>query len=136
VARLEGDDGKPSAFAGRRFIVVLSGAATVDGTKIGDRAAIQVKPGEKFRLEADEETVLVHIGLTPVQLSGTPSDQFNVEVSDSDDPVREEGQRDRLTVKLATRRRRATCSAGAIGAAGTARRTTRPAPSPESRAPA
>jgi hypothetical protein len=68
--------------AGRRLIVVLSGAATVDDTKVGDLAAIQVEPGEQLRLDADEETVLYIVGLPPVHLPSTPSDQFDVEISD------------------------------------------------------
>jgi hypothetical protein len=67
---------------GRRLIVALSGAATVDGTKIGKLAAIQVEPGEKLQIDAAEETVLYIVGLPPVQLPAIPSDQFDVEISD------------------------------------------------------
>jgi hypothetical protein len=68
--------------AGRRLIVALSGAATVAGTKIGRMAAIQAEAGEKLRLDAAEETVLYIIGLPPIQLPSTPSDQFDIDVSD------------------------------------------------------
>jgi hypothetical protein len=68
--------------AGRRLIVVISGAASIDGSKIGDLAAVQVEPGEELRLDADEETVMYIVGLTPVRLPSTPSDQFDIEISD------------------------------------------------------
>jgi hypothetical protein len=68
--------------AGRRLIVALSGAATVDGTKIGRLAAIQAEADERLQVSATEETVLYIVGLPPVQLPATPSDQFDVEISD------------------------------------------------------
>jgi hypothetical protein len=71
-----------STDAGRRLIVALSGAATVDGAEIGKLAAIQVEPGEKLRVDATEEMVLYIVGLPPVQLPATPSDQFDIEISD------------------------------------------------------
>jgi hypothetical protein len=67
---------------GRRLIVALSGAATADGTKIGKLAAIQAEPGEKLQLDATEETVLYIVGLPPIPLPATPSDQFDIDVSD------------------------------------------------------
>jgi hypothetical protein len=68
--------------AGRRLIVALSGAATVNGTKISKLAAIQVEAGEKLQVSATEETVLYIVGLPPVELPSTPSDQFDIEISD------------------------------------------------------
>jgi hypothetical protein len=68
--------------AGRRLIVALSGAGTAAGTKIGRMAAIQAEAGEKLRIDATEETVLYVIGLPPVRLPSTPSDQFDIDVSD------------------------------------------------------
>jgi hypothetical protein len=67
---------------GRRLIVALSGAATVDDTKIGRLAALQVEAGEKLRVEASEETVFYIVGLPPVRLPAVPSDQFDTVVSD------------------------------------------------------
>jgi len=68
--------------AGRRLIVALSGAATVDGTKIGRLAALQVEAGEPLRVEATDEMVLFIVGLPPVQLPAVPSDQFDIVTSD------------------------------------------------------
>jgi hypothetical protein len=68
--------------AGRRLIVALSGAATVDDTKIGRLAALQVEAGEELRLAVTEEMVLHVVGLPPVQLPAIPSDQFDVIESD------------------------------------------------------
>lgn len=68
--------------AGRRLIVALSGMATVDGTKIGRLAALQVEPGETLRVDATEETVLYIVGLPPVRVPEVPSDQFDVVMSD------------------------------------------------------
>jgi hypothetical protein len=67
---------------GRRLIVALSGAAAVDGTKIGRLAAIQAEAGERLQVSATEETVLYIVGLPPIQLPSTPSDQFDIDVSD------------------------------------------------------
>jgi hypothetical protein len=67
---------------GRRLIVLLSGAATVADTTIGEMGAIQVEPGEALRVDAAEETILYVIGLTPVQVPDVPSENFDVEVSD------------------------------------------------------
>jgi len=68
--------------AGRRLIVTLSGAASVDDTKIGRLAALQVEAGETLRVHATEETVLHVIGLPPVQRPIIPSDQFDVITGD------------------------------------------------------
>jgi hypothetical protein len=62
----------------RRLIVALSGAATVDDTRIGRLAAIQADAGDKLRVAATEETVLYLVGLPPVQLPSTPSEHFDV----------------------------------------------------------
>jgi hypothetical protein len=62
----------------RRLSVVLSGAATVNGTEIGRLTAIQADAGETLHVSAIEETVLYIVGLPPVQLPSTPSDQFDV----------------------------------------------------------
>lgn len=67
---------------GRRLIVVLSGAGTVDDTKVGKMAAIQVEPGETLSFAADDETVLYDVGLPPVELPAIPSENFDVEISD------------------------------------------------------
>ena len=66
----------------RRLIVALSGAATVNGTEIGRLTAIQADAGETLHVSAIEETVLYIVGLPPVQLPSTPSDQFDVIESD------------------------------------------------------
>ena len=71
-----------STDAGRRLIVALSGEATVDDTKIGRLAALQVEAGESLRLRATEEMVLHIVGLPPVQLPAIPSDQFDVVTTD------------------------------------------------------
>ena len=62
----------------RRLIVALSGGATVNGTEIGQLTAIQADAGETLHVSATEETVLYIVGLPPVQLPSTPSDQFDV----------------------------------------------------------
>ena len=67
---------------GRRLMVVLSGEGTVADTKIGRLAALQVEAGETLHLEAAEELVLYSVGLPPVLLPETPSDQFDVVTSD------------------------------------------------------
>jgi hypothetical protein len=66
----------------RRLIVALSGAGTVEGEPIGRLAAIQADAGEKLQVSATEETVLYIVGLPPVQLPSTPSDQFDIIESD------------------------------------------------------
>jgi hypothetical protein len=68
--------------AGRRLIVVLSGEATVDDTKIGRLAALQVEAGERLHVDVTDEMVLYIVGLPPVQLPAIPSDQFDVVSSD------------------------------------------------------
>jgi redox-sensitive bicupin YhaK (pirin superfamily) len=68
--------------AGRRLIVVLSGTATVDDTKIGRLAALQVEAGEELNVDATEDTVLHIVGLPPVRLPAIPSDQFDIVTSD------------------------------------------------------
>jgi hypothetical protein len=68
--------------AGRRLIVALSGTATVDGTQIGRLAAIQAEAGEKLHVSATGEMVLYIVGLPPVALPSTPSDQFDTIESD------------------------------------------------------
>jgi hypothetical protein len=67
---------------GRRLMVALSGEATVGDTKIGRLAALQVEAGEKLQVNAIEETVLYCVGLPPIQLPRTPSDQFDIVKSD------------------------------------------------------
>jgi hypothetical protein len=66
----------------RRLIVTLSGSATLNGLEIGRLAAIQADSGEWLYVSATEKTVLYIIGLPPVQLPITPSDQFDVIESD------------------------------------------------------
>jgi hypothetical protein len=68
--------------AGRRLIVALSGEGTVDDTKIGRLAALQVEAGEQLRVNVTEEMVLYIVGLPPVQLPAIPSDQFDIVSSD------------------------------------------------------
>lgn len=70
-----------TADVGRRLIVVLSGEATVDDTKIGRLAALQVEAGEQLRVHATEETVLYIVGLPPVQQPRTAA-QFDVVTTD------------------------------------------------------
>jgi hypothetical protein len=67
---------------GRRLLVALSGAATVEGTQIKSLAAIQAEAGEKLHIRVTEEMVLHIIGLPPVELPSIPSDQFDVIESD------------------------------------------------------
>jgi hypothetical protein len=62
----------------RRLIVALAGAATVDGIPIGRLAAIQADAGDELHVNAAEETVLYLVGLPPIQLPSTPSEQFDV----------------------------------------------------------
>jgi hypothetical protein len=66
----------------RRLIVALSGTATANGIEIGRLAAIQADAGEKLHVGATEETVLYIVGLPPVRLPSTLSDQFDVIESD------------------------------------------------------
>jgi redox-sensitive bicupin YhaK (pirin superfamily) len=66
----------------RRLIVALSGTASVDGVRIGRLAAIQVDAGEKLHISATEEMVLYIVGLPPLQLPSTPTDQFDLIESD------------------------------------------------------
>jgi len=66
----------------RRLLVAFSGTATVDGIEIGRLAAIQADAGEKLHVSATEEMVLYIVGLPPVQLPSTPSDQFDLIESD------------------------------------------------------
>jgi hypothetical protein len=54
----------------------------VGGTKIGRLAAIQAEAGERLQVSATEETVLYIVGLPPIQLPSTPSDQFDIDISD------------------------------------------------------
>jgi hypothetical protein len=68
--------------AGRRLIVALSGEGTVQDTKIGRMAALQVEAGEQLRVSVTDEMVLYIVGLPPVQLPAIPSDQFDVITSD------------------------------------------------------
>jgi hypothetical protein len=67
---------------GRRVIVALSGAATVDGEEIGRLAALQVEAGETLHVNASEEMVLYIVGLPPVRVPEVPSDQFDYVMSD------------------------------------------------------
>jgi hypothetical protein len=67
---------------GRRLMVVLSGQGTVDDTKIGQLAALQVEAGETLHVDAAEELVLYSVGLPPVRLPEEPSDQFDIVTSD------------------------------------------------------
>jgi hypothetical protein len=78
----------------RRLLVALSGTATVDGIEIGRLAAIQADAGEKLHVSATEEMVLYIVGLPPVQLPSTPSDQF--EVIESDGAIQFENARQAL----------------------------------------
>jgi hypothetical protein len=66
----------------RRLLVALSGAATVEGEHIGRLAAIQAEADEKLQVSAAEEMVFYIVGLPPVQLPSTPSDQFDTVESD------------------------------------------------------
>jgi hypothetical protein len=67
---------------GRRLMVVLSGQGTVDDTKIGQLAALQLEAGETLHVDAAEELVLYSVGLPPVRLPEEPSDQFDIVTSD------------------------------------------------------
>jgi hypothetical protein len=66
----------------RRLIVALSGEATVEDTKIGRLAAIQVEEAEELTVRASEETVLYVVGLPPIQLPAVASDQFDLVTTD------------------------------------------------------
>jgi hypothetical protein len=66
----------------RRLIVALSGAGTVEGKRIGRLAAIQADAGEKLQVSVTEQMVLYAVGLPPVKLPRTPSDQFDTIESD------------------------------------------------------
>jgi hypothetical protein len=68
--------------AGRRLIVALSGEGTVQETKIGRWAALQVEAGEQLQVSAADEMVLYIVGLPPVQKPAVPSDQFDIVTSD------------------------------------------------------
>jgi hypothetical protein len=68
--------------AGRRLIVALSGAATVDDIKIDRLAALQVEAGEELNVDVTEDMVLYIVGLPPVRLPAAPSDQFDIVTSD------------------------------------------------------
>jgi hypothetical protein len=68
--------------SGRRLIVALSGRATVDGTEIGNLAALQVEPEDTLHVEASADMVLYVVGLPPIQLPESPSDQFDFVMSD------------------------------------------------------
>jgi hypothetical protein len=68
--------------AGRRLMVVLSGEGTVDDTKIGRLAALQVEAGETLDVSASEELVFFIVGLPPVQLPAVPSEEFDIVSSD------------------------------------------------------
>jgi hypothetical protein len=67
---------------GRRLMVALSGAATVNGEEIGKLAAVQVEAGETLKVAATEELVFFSVGLPPVQLPVVPSDQFDYVTTD------------------------------------------------------
>jgi hypothetical protein len=67
---------------GRRLLVALSGESTVDDTKIGRLAALQVEAGETLRVDTSEEMVLYVVGLPPVRVPDIPSDQFDIVTSD------------------------------------------------------
>ncbi|MDX6235659.1 MAG: hypothetical protein QOG10_474 [Kribbellaceae bacterium] len=71
-----------SCAGARRLIVAFSGAATVDGNRIGRLAAIQADAGEKLQVSVTEQMVLYVVGLPPVKLPSTPSDQFDTIESD------------------------------------------------------
>jgi hypothetical protein len=62
---------------GRRLIVAMSGAATVEGKRIERLAAIQADAGERLQVSVTEEMVLYVVGLPPVQLPSTASDEFD-----------------------------------------------------------
>jgi hypothetical protein len=66
----------------RRLIVALSCTAIANGVEIGRLAAIQADAGKKLHVGATEETVLYIVGLPPVRLPSTLSDQFDVIESD------------------------------------------------------
>jgi len=66
----------------RRLTVVLSGTGTVEGTDIGALAAIEADPGDKAHYTATQDLILYTIGLPPIELPATPSDQFDTITSD------------------------------------------------------
>jgi hypothetical protein len=63
-------------------MVVLTGEGTVDDTKIGRLAALQVEAGETLDVSASEELVFFIVGLPPVQLPAVPSEEFDIVSSD------------------------------------------------------
>jgi hypothetical protein len=77
-----GVDWKSTTDEGRRLIVALSGEASLDEVKLGRLAALQVEAGETLQLNVSEEMVLYIVGLPPVQLPSTPSEQFDIVTSD------------------------------------------------------
>jgi hypothetical protein len=77
-----GSEWNSTVTEGRRLIVALSGQATVDGTQIGQLAALQVEAGETLHLTATDETVLYIVGLPPIQVPDAPSEEFDIVVSD------------------------------------------------------
>ncbi|HWG25588.1 hypothetical protein [Actinospica sp.] len=61
----------------RRLTVVLSGTGTIEDTKIARLGAVEADPGEDAHYTATEQLLLYTIGIPPIQLPATPSDQFD-----------------------------------------------------------
>ena len=77
-----GADWTSTSDLGRRLIVALSGEGLAEGTRIGRLAAMQVEAGETLHVSATADLVLYIVGLPPVVLPATPSDQFDTVISD------------------------------------------------------
>ncbi|MFF3573963.1 hypothetical protein [Nocardia jiangxiensis] len=68
----------------RRLIVVLAGAGTAEGVKIGKLAAIQAEGGEKLTVTATETLELHVVAIPPVP---RPVEQEEYDVVESDAPI-------------------------------------------------
>jgi hypothetical protein len=62
----------------RRLMVVLSGTGAVEDVEIGRLSVVQGDAGEKLHISAIEEMVLHVVGLPPVRVPSSSSDQFDV----------------------------------------------------------
>ncbi|MGY5119032.1 hypothetical protein ACWC2H_24760 [Streptomyces sp. 900105755] len=63
----------------RRLVVVLSGTGTAADDDIGWMTAIQADPGEALSLTASSELELFLVGLPPIVLPRTASDEYDLE---------------------------------------------------------
>lgn len=68
-----------------RLFVVLAGAGHVGGDEVRHLSALKADPAEDLDIVADEELELYLIGLLPVELPATESEQYVLEELPSDD---------------------------------------------------